>query len=731
MKKTIDRRRFLEVLAAGGVAIPTTHWLFTALEAYAQTRLTTADVRGPGIVRFENSICRECTNHCPIATRKVDGLPIGFRGVQGSPITEGALCMVGSAKMQAVFDADRLAFARIRESGPGPAQEIDPREGMAALRDRVRELVESGRGDRIAILDGRTPSLGTRLTESWAAAIPGAHYVPVRIERLLDSLYAEFLGADEEKGRLALDIEETGTLLLVGFELLESDGSAVTQMRAHGNRRYDPRFDHAPTIALGPRKGPTATKADLWVECVPGSEREIVLGLAEWLARKHPQHDTIFARYAEWVPEARDHDHFLREFSLQRVADRHGLDSALLERVAASLGRSHPAVALAGPTLLRQENGGSDVRATLALNLWLEVESLPMRWEPNPVDDAAAALGIDRRVPVARRRLQPLLDSLLELKRSEIEILICVECNPILDLPGEDQIKRAMSHVPFLVSIGSHADETAELSHLTLPSRLDVESWDLPDPAWGVPAATMMVQRPSMIPVLDIPSANELFLDLRASSSPSGPGLLDEQALVVQGAEALLRRRSTRLQPLSGAKDGDADLDAFLAGGAVLHFDPGPQNSQPGQRPPVLDAARRRLPDLAPRQLWLQPFDTVALRGGRTANRSMMMELSGYWHSLSWQSWVEIHPEDAHERGLRHGDHARVRGPRAEWVTRIVVTEDVIPGVVGAPVGFGHQALGKHAKGVGKNPLAAPYARFDSLTGAPVWGPVPVFLDKA
>ncbi len=59
------------------------------------------------------------------------------------------------------------------------------------------------------------------------------------------------------------------------------------------------------------------------------------------------------------------------------------------------------------------------------------------------------------------------------------------------------------------------------------------------------------------------------------------------------------------------------------------------------------------------------------------------------------------------------------------------MTRTVTPRVIAAPVGFGHQALGSVARGRGSNPLELPFAVLDRDTGAPAWGPIPVFLVKA
>ena len=104
------------------------------------------------------------------------------------------------------------------------------------------------------------------------------------------------------------------------MELLEMDGSPVTQMREHGERRENPLLADAPTIYIGPRQGPTALKADLWIPCQPGAERDILLALAEALSRENPHGEVLMAQYVKWVPEAADPIEFAARFSLNTRA---------------------------------------------------------------------------------------------------------------------------------------------------------------------------------------------------------------------------------------------------------------------------------------------------------------------------------------------------------------------------------------------------------------------------
>jgi anaerobic selenocysteine-containing dehydrogenase len=529
-------------------------------------------------------------------------------------------------------------------------------------------------------------------------------------------------------------------LLAVGAEILEVDGSPCSQMRAHGERRESRDLANAPTVYLGPRQSPTAVKADLWVPCHAGQERDILLALAEALSKTHRRRSAILAEYARWIPEARNPVEFARKYALETVAQRFSLNLEDLENVRHALVDFGSAVILPGPGILRRLNGTVDAQAALALNLWTGGfrEEGGLSWGGDPLQEVAGRIGIGAGEASDRPHLIDVLQPLLEIKRSPVEVLICVGANLVHELPGRDQIARALSHVPFVAYFSSHEDETSQVAHVTFPTLLSSESWDLPAPAWGHPEPAIQVQRPAMVPVVEGWSVEDVILSL-ASKGAAGPGFkapaTEAKGLVEAAVGAIVDMGRGRLvdsrgsSPLSDVDAGKARR-ALLAGEAVWLAEPEKAAGKP-QRAARVEGPAPPLVDLAPGQLWLVPFDAPAIQGGRVLNRPMMMELSGLWHGISWESWIEIHPHDAKQLGVRERDLVRIRGPRAEIVCRAVVTRAVARGVTAAPVGFGHRAMGRVARDQGGNILELPNTKMDEETGAPAWGPVPVFLVKA
>jgi anaerobic selenocysteine-containing dehydrogenase len=95
-----------------------------------------------------------------------------------------------------------------------------------------------------------------------------------------------------------------------------------------------------------------------------------------------------------------------------------------------------------------------------------------------------------------------------------------------------------------------------------------------------------------------------------------------------------------------------------------------------------------------------------------------------------------IHPEDARRIGLKDGEDARLRSRVGEVVAPVELTEDIMPGVVSLPHGWGHDRDGIRLRvasehpGVSVNDLTDP-ERVDPLSGNAALSGVPVEIEPA
>jgi molybdopterin-containing oxidoreductase family iron-sulfur binding subunit len=90
---------------------------------------------------------------------------------------------------------------------------------------------------------------------------------------------------------------------------------------------------------------------------------------------------------------------------------------------------------------------------------------------------------------------------------------------------------------------------------------------------------------------------------------------------------------------------------------------------------------------------------------GRGANRPWLLENPDPVTKVTWQSWVEVHPETARHLDVREGEILRLASPHGAIEVPVYVYAGVRPDVVAVPLGLGHTEFGQYATGRGANAL--------------------------
>jgi anaerobic selenocysteine-containing dehydrogenase len=100
------------------------------------------------------------------------------------------------------------------------------------------------------------------------------------------------------------------------------------------------------------------------------------------------------------------------------------------------------------------------------------------------------------------------------------------------------------------------------------------------------------------------------------------------------------------------------------------------------------------------------------------------------------QCTVFVHPDDAARLGLVDGGEACVRSRVGEVVAPVEVTDEIMPGVVSLPHGWGHglpgsrQSVAAEYAGVNSN-LLTDESQLDPLSGNAVLSGIPVRVEVA
>jgi anaerobic selenocysteine-containing dehydrogenase len=368
----------------------------------------------------------------------------------------------------------------------------------------------------------------------------------------------------------------------------------------------------------------------------------------------------------------------------------------------------------------------------------------------------------------------------------QVRALVTVAGNPLVSTPNAAALESAVAELEFMVSLDIYVNETTRHADVILPApeplakahydfalyQLAVRSVANYSPpilprAEGQPDEWETVLRLAAIaagqgPDADLEAWDDLVVSTLIGREVALPGSPIEGRAPEELLEALGERRGPermldfmlRVGPFGDGFGADPDGLTFDKVEAAPHgIDLGPMRPRV---PEVLRTPSGKI-ELAPEDVLadvprleqeLAAVKTAARRAQDGANGQMV--LIGRRQLRSNNSWmhnlpalvkgknrctIQIHPDDAARLGLGEGGNARVRSSVGELVAPVEVTEDIMPGVVSIPHGWGHDVPGvrlgvasEHA-GVNSNLLAP--VDVDVPSGNAVLNGIPVEVTAA
>jgi len=365
-----------------------------------------------------------------------------------------------------------------------------------------------------------------------------------------------------------------------------------------------------------------------------------------------------------------------------------------------------------------------------------------------------------------------------------VEALILRGTNPLFDAHPQAPFLRALGKVGLVVSLASFLDETTLYADVVLPDSTPLEKWQL-DTSFTLQGQPVVNLGQPVVPATyDTRDANETLMAVAQGIGPPVSDrfpVVEPEALikgvVVQlhaggGGEpfgAPLEEAWTKLLEQSGWRiPHSAPFEAFwqglkerggwwdpvyyryewkrvfatpsgrfelcsqavagwLAGlseeerDAALH-DVAPSLQGLGTELFGLPAAvRDQAAGDAAYDLEVNPYTIPILSGLAHTNEPWLQDITGFHLYRNWETWVEIHPQTAGERGFRDGERVWVESPSGRVRARLRFYPGAMPGVINLPVGLGHTSGGRWTAGIGDAPQGMLATAVEPLTGATVY----------
>jgi anaerobic selenocysteine-containing dehydrogenase len=284
----------------------------------------------------------------------------------------------------------------------------------------------------------------------------------------------------------------------------------------------------------------------------------------------------------------------------------------------------------------------------------------------------------------------------------QIRALVTHAGNPVLSAPNGARLDRALAGLDYMVSIDIYRNETTRHANLILPPvfGLEQDHYDLVFHALAV-RNTARYSRP----IFPLPRGArrdfEILVDLAtAIDKVRGGGLRSR----LQGA--LLRRIGPRgiVAWLLRSGPYGPGLWPLRRGVTLRRLLASPHGIDLGPLVPCLPArlaTQSRRISLAPPRL----LDDLKRLAARTWPEAGGLSLIGRRDVRSNNSWMHnssrlvkgrdrctllMHPDDARTRGLTGGQRVRIRSRVGSVEAALEVTEEMRPGVVSLPHGWGH-----------------------------------------
>ncbi|AYC33862.1 molybdopterin oxidoreductase family protein [Pseudomonas cavernae] len=693
--------------------------------------------------------CHLCEAICGLSIetqRQDDGAQhiLSIKGDAQDSFSRGHICPKAVALQDIQNDPDRLRRPMRRVGNEWQA--IDWDEAFALVAERLSEIQARHGQNAVAVYQGN-PSVHNYGLMTHSNYFLGQlktrnRYSATSVDQLPHHLVSHLMYGH---GLLIPipDIDHTDFMLILGGNPLASNGSIMTvpdvekrlkALKARGGK----------LVVVDPRRTETAAIADQHLFVRPGQDAALLLGVLNTLFEEnltrasHLDTDGVDA-----VREA------IAAFDPEAMSTRCGVPAEQIRQLARDFAAADKAVCYGRMGVSTQAFGtlcqwlvqlinlvtGNLDRAGGALCTLPAVDLVATtagghfnRWQSR----VSALPEFGGELPVAA-----LAEEMLTPGEGQIRALVTVAGNPVLSTPNGRQLEQALDGLEFMLSIDFYINETTRYADLILPptAPLEHDHYDTTFNLFAVRNVTRFNEA-----VLDKPQGAlhdwEIFVGLaRAFAAKTGgelkPTLAPEQMIDMGLRAGPYGERGEHKLSLAGLRDYPHGLDL----GALQ---PNLAGRLKTADKTVQAAPALLLADLQRFAAVKTPKSGELLLIGRRHVRSNNSWMHNYHRLVKGKPRHQLlmHPEDLDRRGLSDGQLVRVRSRVGIVEVEVAASDEMMPGVVSLPHGWGHRRPGVQMEiamaqpGASANDLTDE-RQLDALSGNAALNGVPVEVEAA
>jgi anaerobic selenocysteine-containing dehydrogenase len=738
--------------------------------------------------------CPFCEATCGLQVEVADGEVVSIRGDEDDVLSHGFICPKAYGLKELREDPDRLRAPLVRRDGE--LREATWAEAFAEVAERLEPILSEHGRDAVAVYAGNPNAHNLAAMIYLRVFLKALGSKNVYSASSVDQMPKHFSAGHMFGHWTSIpvpDVDRTDHLMIWGANPLVSNGSLLTAPDMRGRIRAI-RDRGGKVVVIDPRRTRTAEHASEHHFIRPGTD---ALALFAMVATLFEEDLADPGEHRALINGLEEVERLAAEFTPERVSEACGIPAAELRRMARELAAAERAAVYGRIGTTVQEFGTLSSWLVDVLNLLsgsFDKAGGAMFTKAAAAQANSSGVGGRGRGSVANRwgsRVRGLPEVLGELPVSalaeeietpgegQVRALVTVAGNPLVSTPNAGRLERAVAGLDFVLSVDIYVNETSRHADVVLPapdplarSHYDLALYQFAARNVANYSPAILERDEGLIP------EEEIFLRLTGIVTGQGAEA-DTDAIDDAVAAALIAREVglagsplegrdpaeivAALEPRRGPErildlmlragaHGDG-FDARPAGLTLERLEASPHGIDLGPHEPRLPDVLRTpsgMIELAPEPI-TRDVERLRARLGAGAwnGAGPEMVLVGRRQLRSNNSWMHnlnalvkgkdrctalVNPVDAERLGLSDGGHVRLRSAAGELVAPVEVSDEMMPGVVSVPHGWGHDADGvrlavaaAHA-GVNSN-LAADESQVDAPSGNAVLNGIPVELE--
>ena len=684
--------------------------------------------------------------HGKATNRDSQGTPIWrVRGDKAHPSSHGMVCVKGATIAESL-DKNRLRYPMVRDSLEQEFRRATWDEAFDIISDRLKTVRFTQGAEAICMYgSGQFQTEDYYVAQKLMKGCLGTNNFDANSRLCMSSAVAGYIQSFGADGPPCCydDLELTDCAFLIGTNTAECHPIIFNRLEKYHKRNHKVKM-----IVVDPRRTPTAEAADLHLAIHPGTDIDLMNGMAHLLMRWNyfdpafiEDCTSNFPAYAEVI----------RHYSPDVVAHRCGISVEDLETAARYWGQSERVLSMWSMGVNQSSEGTAKVRTIINLHLMTGQIGKPgsgpfsLTGQPNAMGGREAG-GLSHLLPgyrtvknpqqreevedfwgLKRGQISPIpglsvWDMMTELENGHVGLLWIAATNPAVSMPDLERTKKALWRSPFTVYQDAYyPTETAAYAHVLLPAA-----------QWGEKSGIMTNSERvvTLCPAFRTPPGEakadwEIFAEVgrrlgfekefsftnSAEVHAEFVKLTRDRPCDMSGMshEQLLAQGATQW-PYPEKKQSPIFIDSETG---IANFDSDEQTlaekeAQNRQEYYALPTGKRLYTDLRfhtpDGRARFGAYHSRGLAEPPDADYPFVLttgRLYGHWHtqtrtgriekirSMHPEPFIEIHPRDAAKLNITDNEWVEVRSRRGKSKFLSVVTKAISPGTVFVPMHWG------------------------------------------